>query len=192
MLPAEVRRRLVHASGAVLPGAYLTEVIDWRTVQALFVLGTAIALGLEALRLFVGLDWRIYEELTREYEANNLAGYAIYFVGATVVVLGFEPRIAVPAVLMLAIADPVSGLLGSGELRDVKRLNVLAATFGVAVFIAAWFVPPPVAVLGAVAATIADGAKPVIRGSVIDDNLTIPVLAACAMWVGLRAIPPIV
>ncbi|MDY6818978.1 MAG: dolichol kinase [Halobacteriales archaeon] len=187
----ELKRRLVHASGVVLPAGYLLAVITWEQLRILFVVGAAIAIGLEVLRLFVGLDWAIYEELTREYERDNLAGYAIYFVSSAAVVLLFSPRIALPAVLMLMIADPVSGLLSSDELRDVKRPFVITMTFLVSALIAIWFVPPLPAVLGAVTATAADGAKPVVAGYVIDDNLTIPIGAAVAIWIGIRYLPAV-
>jgi dolichol kinase len=91
--------------------------------------------------------------------------------------------------LMLTVADPVSGLLGSGTLRPTKQAWVLLATFGVATLLAAPFVPSTAAVFGGVAATVADGVKPVVRGYVIDDNLTIPVAAATAMYVAIQYLP---
>jgi dolichol kinase len=181
----EVTRRVVHASGTGLPVAYLADLVTYQQFQWLFLAGAVIALGLEAVRLLVGLDWRLYDELTREYEQDNLAGYALYMVAATVVAFAFPSRIALPAILMLTIADPLSGLLGSGELRAVKEVSVLFVTFVVCFVIAVLFVPPIPAVFGAFAATVADGVKPVFRGYVIDDNLTIPVAAALAITVGM-------
>jgi dolichol kinase len=58
--------------------------------------------------------------------------------------------------------------------------------FGVCTGLAAPFVPPVAAVLGGLAATLADGVKPVVAGYVIDDNLTIPPAAAVAMLAGLE------
>jgi dolichol kinase len=181
----EVTRRAVHASGTGLPVAYLADLVTYNQFRWLFLAGAVIALGLEAVRLFVGLDWRLYDELTREYEQDNLAGYALYMVAAALVAFGFSPRVGLPAILMLTIADPLSGLLGSGELRTIKEVSVLAVTFVICFVIAIPFVPPVPAVLGAFAATLADGMKPVVRGYVIDDNLTIPVAAALAITVGL-------
>ena len=182
----EVLRRLVHASGTGLPALYLLGWATWREITVLYLVGTAIALGLEVLRLYVGLDWAIYERLTREYEQDNLAGYALYVISSAAVAVAVAPRIAVPAILMLTIADPVSGLLGSGELRAAKRTFVLLATFGVCMLLATPFVPLVPALFGAVAATAADGLKPVIRGYVVDDNLTIPPAAAVAMLLGFE------
>jgi len=182
---SEVKRRLVHATGAAIPLGYVLGLVDWRGVRWLWTASALVALVLEALRLSGALEWRIYDTLTREYEQENLAGYALYMLSMTGVAWLFEPRAAVPGMLMLAIADPVSGLLGSGELRTVKGWPVLAATFAVCLLLALPFVGAVPAALGAAAATLADGAKPVVRGYVIDDNLTIPPAAAVGIVVGL-------
>ncbi|RJT04089.1 dolichol kinase [Halococcus sp. IIIV-5B] len=181
----EVARRAVHMSGVVLPGAYLLGVLSYAQLRWTFVVGSLVTIGLEAVRLLIGLDWRLYDVLTREYEQRNLAGYALYMLASTAVVLVFEPRVALPAVLMLMVADPISGLLGSGELRATKAASVILVTFAVCLVLAYPFVPLLPAVLGAAAATFADGVKPVIWGYVIDDNASIPVLAAVGIAVGL-------
>ena len=186
----EVVRRLVHASGTGLPALYLLGLATWRQVTVLFVVGAGVALALEAIRLVVGLDWRIYDRLTREYEQDNVAGYALYFLSSAPVAAVFDPRVAVPAILMLTLADPFSGLLGSASAESVKETWVLLAVFGVATLLAVPFVPPVAAVLGGLAATVADGVKPVVAGYVLDDNLTIPPAAAVAMTVGLQFPPP--
>ena len=187
-LGEETPRRLVHASGSVLPLLYILQLATWTQVRALFIAGSVAAAVLELLRLSVGLDWRIYDRLTRSYEQDNVAGYAYYMFSTTAVVLAFEPRIAIPSVLMLTIGDPISGLAGSGELRRVKRSRALAAMFGTCVVLAAPFLyGTPLAVfLGALIATIADGVKPTVEGYIIDDNLTIPPAAAGAIWAGIE------
>jgi len=188
----EIVRRMVHASGTAVPLAYLfVPQVEWYHVQALLVGGLAVALALELVRLVVGLDWWIYEKLTREYEQDNLAGYFLAVFSMAVVALAFDPTIAVPAILMLTIADPVSGLLGSGELRTAKDVTVLLTTFAVATLLAVPFVPATAAVLGGVAATVADGVKPVIRGYVIDDNLSIPLASAVVMYAAIEFLPSV-
>ncbi|QPV64891.1 dolichol kinase [Halosimplex litoreum] len=200
----EIVRRMVHASGTAVPLAYLfVPGVEWIHVQALLVAGLGVALVLEVVRLVVGLDWWIYEKLTREYEQDNLAGYFLAVFSMAVVALVFPPpsaaetlvrglepsRVAVPAILMLTIADPVSGLLGSGELRTAKEVTVLLVTFAVATLLAVPFVTPLAAVLGGVAATVADGIKPVISGYVIDDNLSIPLASAAVMFLAVQFLP---
>ena len=186
----EIVRRLVHASGTAVPLAYLfVPAVEWVHVQGLLVAGLLVALALEVVRLVVGLDWWVYEKLIRKYEQDNLAGYFLAVFSMAVVALAFEPTVAVPAILMLTIADPVSGLLGSGELRTAKDVTVLLTTFAVATLLAVPFVPATAAVCGGVAATVADGIKPVVSGYVVDDNLSIPVTSAVAMFLAIELLP---
>jgi dolichol kinase len=188
-LHSEIKRRLVHVAGTGFPALFLLGLADYVELQALLVVSSVVALALEAIRLFVGLEWRIFDELTREYEQDNLAGYALYMFGMTAAALAFEPRVAIPAMLMLTIADPISGLVGSGEL-GVKATHTLLLTFGVCMLITSLSgLPLVAAVLGALAATLADGMKPIVAGYVVDDNLTIPIGAAVAMHVALRYLP---
>lgn len=186
MAHGELGRRLVHVGGGFPVYFYLLGWLHWPQVRAIYLLGIGAAVVLEAVRLFVGVDWWIYRELTREYEQENPAGYALYVVGAAAVALAFAPQIAVPAVLMLAVVDPVSGLLTGVQRRRIKRPRVLAVTFALAGVIALAFVPLPAAVAGAALATVADGATPVVRDYVVDDNLGIPIGAAVAMWAALQ------
>ena len=191
----ELGRRLVHASGATIPGAYLldrhvleTGLVTWRVVQAVAVAGLLATAVLEFLRLSGTLEHPIYDRLTREYEQDKAAGYALYVLSGTAVVLAFEPQVAVPALFMLTLGDPVSGLLSTGELRTVKRPRVLIGMFLVSLALAYPFVGAVAAVAGALGAMLADGVKPTVGDYVIDDNLTIPIAAAIPMWVVLAAL----
>ncbi|MEF8773159.1 MAG: dolichol kinase [Halobacteriales archaeon] len=178
----ELARRFVHAAGTLVPLPYLLGWVPWRWV-AWFVLGGAGVAGvLELLRLAGRLDWRLFDLLTREYEQDNPAGYALYAAGMAAVVVLFRPVVAVPAMLMLTLGDPISGLLGSGSADGVKPLRVLAVMFGVCLLLALPHLRPAAAVAGALVATAADGVKPVVAGYVLDDNVTIPVGAGVAMW----------
>lgn len=184
----ELARRLVHASGAIVPLSWVLNVLTWPQVRLLLIAGSVLALTLEFARIMLGFEWVVYEVLTRDYESDNLAGYALYVLGGSVAGLLFEPRIAVPAMLMLTIGDPVSGLLGSDELRTVKRPHVLASMFAVSLAIAWQFLPPIPAATAALAATVADGVKPVVASYVVDDNLSIPIVASGAAWVMLTVL----
>lgn len=181
----ELNRRLVHFAGTGYPLLYLLDthfevgIVGWTELQALIVVSAAGALLLEVLRLSGIVDWWIYDELTRDYEQEYIAGYALYLVGMAITAVAFVPTIALPAILMLTIGDPISGILSSGTLA--KSTSVLLAMFGVCLLLAAPFVSPLVAVVGAATATAADGLKPVVYSYVIDDNLTIPVGAGTAM-----------
>ncbi|GGM74518.1 dolichol kinase [Halarchaeum rubridurum] len=182
----EFGRRVVHASGAVVPLAWLFGLAPWRWVEWGLVGGLALGAVLEYCRLSGRAEWAIYDRLTREYEQENLAGYFLYVVGMAVTGLLFPPAVAAPAMLLLALADPLSGLLHTGGVGR-KPLAVMAATFALCVVLAVTSgVALLPAALGALGATLADGLSPTVRGHVVDDNLTIPVVAASAMWVGAQ------
>jgi dolichol kinase len=195
---SELQRRLVHASGSLPPLAYLAGVLSWPVVVGVFVAAALVASVLETLRLGVGLDWTIYDRLTREYEQDNPAGYALYTYSMAGVALVFSPPVAVAGMLMLAVGDPISGLMGSAAVGEIKGRATLLTMFGVCLglalvtFVAEGLGPLSTAVVvgaaGAAGATVADGVKPVVAGYVVDDNLSIPPVACGAMWVVLWAV----
>lgn len=177
----ELGRRLVHVSGSVIPLGYLLGV-DWVLVQWVVLLGAATALVLEVLRLTHTVEWWLFDRLTRDYEWRSIAGYAWYAFGFAFVAWVFDPPIAAAAMLMLAIGDPVSGYLASGE-KTVKRGPVLLVTFAITLVIAVLLgMSLPAAVAGAAVATVADGVTLKIGTRYIDDNIAIPVGAGTAMW----------
>jgi len=192
---AELRRRAVHASGVGFPALYLLDLADWPTLGWILLVAAGVAAGLETIRLGVGLDWAIYETLTREYERDNVAGYALYMFSMAGVALVFEPPVALPGMLMLTLGDPISGLLGSNEAGRAKRAGVVAVMFvvcvtlavAVLVFVGARPLPTALAAaaVGGAGATVADGFTPVVRGYVLDDNLTIPPAACLGIWLVL-------
>ncbi len=183
---SELERRAVHASGTGIPALYLLGLVDWLGVQLLLV-GLVLAVtALEFVRLGLGYEWALFDKLARSYERENPAGYALYGYSQLAVAIVFAPKLALPAMLMLTIGDPISGYLGSNDAGTAKELGVLAVMFLVSLALAAPFLTaalaPPVGVVAAVAgaagATLADGVKPVVAGYVIDDNISIPP-AAC-------------
>lgn len=197
---SELPRRLVHASGVGIPLLHPLDIATWGAVRWLLLALAASTAVLEAVRLTVGLDWAVYDRLTREYERDNPAGYALYAWSMAAVAFVppplpsvAVPLVALPGMLMLALADPVSGYLGDGAPGTWKSPGVLAVTFGFSFALALPFclaaAPLLVAVLaaaaGATGATLADGYMPVVSGYVIDDNATIAPLGSGGVWVVL-------
>ncbi len=186
-----IQRRLVHLSGTAVPLAYLAGVVSWQAVKYLLAAGTVAVVVLEYLRLFVGLDWAVFDRLTREYEQTNPGGYALAVVAAALVGWSFEPRIAVTAILLLTVVDPVSGILSTAEDADtVKSLGVMAVTFLVGLAITIQLLPFRAAIPVAAIDVLADAMKPRVYGFVIDDNFSIPVSAALVAYLFLAYVPP--
>ena len=188
---SEYGRRAVHVSGVGMPLLYLLDLATWTQLRYFMIGVTAVAFVLEFLRLVVGLNHWLYDKLTRPYEADNVAGYAFYMLSVTLVAVTFGPSVTLPAVLMLSIADPISGALSDNGPHEHKRPAVIGLTFGLCFLLAvpfavAWSTATAgtaaagaaAAAGGALLAAVADGIKPVIRGVAVDDNLTMPLAAA--------------
>lgn len=182
----ETGRKFVHTLGAVLPALLIVPFIEWIHVTLLIVGVTAIVVAIEVLRLRFGVTLFIHDLLLRDYEQNAPAAYMLYMVGMAIVAVLFEPMIAIPAILMLAIADPLAGIFSANELRPIKRPRALAVMFILcAVFALPFAYEQPLAVvLGAAGGMIADGVKPTIREVVVDDDLTVAPMGAAGMWIG--------
>ena len=194
----EFERRLVHAGGTLYPVPYLLGWLSWTETGYLLAAGLLVVTVLETLRLSgaAGPLDPLYDALVREYEADGVAGYALYQVSMTGVVLLLEPTLAIPAMWMLSVGDPVSGILGDNGATEPKRPGVWVAMFAVCLALALPFTVPAfgtvagalVAGGGALVATVADGVPPVVRGIAIDDNLTIPPAAAAGMLLALAVV----
>jgi CheY-like chemotaxis protein len=113
----EVLRRLVHVSGTGMPAIYLANLVTWDELQLFLIVGSLVAAALEVIRLTLGLDWWIYDKLTREYEEDNPAGYALYMFSLTVVVILIRPDLAI-----LDIKMPVMDGLEAAEAMTSERL----------------------------------------------------------------------
>ena len=194
----EFERRLVHAGGTLYAAPYLLGWLSWTETGYLLAAGLLVVAVLEALRLSgaAGPLDPLYDALVREYEADGVAGYALYQVSMTGAALALDPTLAVPAMWMLSLGDPVSGMLGDNGATEPKRPTVWVAMFAVCLALALPFTVPAfgtgvgaaVAVGGALLATVADGVPPVIRGVAVDDNLTLPPAAAAGMLLALAVV----
>lgn len=192
-------RRALHSLSAVVALVYVFGLLEWYEVRILLVVGFGIIAALEIDRLVLGNS--MFDPLYRDYEEESPAGYAYSVGGMMVAVLLFPPSAAVVGILLLSFADPIVGVIGTGELRFVKPWWALTAMFllsaGIALAAGALFperipdllggglpaidVVPGEAAAAAVGATVADGVKYRVRGYVVDDNVTIPVYSAALM-----------
>ncbi|WP_418284041.1 dolichol kinase [Halorubrum sp. DTA46] len=194
----EFERRVVHAGGTLYPVPYLLGWLSWTETGYLLVAALAVVTALETFRLVgaAGPLTPLYDALVREYEADGVAGYALYQISMTGAALLLEPTLAIPAMWMLSLGDPISGALGDNEATEPKRPVVWVVMFLVCSAIAAPFTVPAygtgvglaAAVAGGAFAAVADGLPPVVRGVAIDDNLTIPPAGAVGMLLALAVL----
>ncbi len=154
---------------------------------ALIVLGLAVSYVSKKQRIPV-IAWFL-DRLERKEEMKTMPGKGtIYFLlGALVVNLFFEKDIAAGAIIILAVADPVSHIIGNyyGKIKSPfsKKRFLEGTLLGiVAGFIwAVFFVSPVEAFFGSLAAMILEAVEIRIGKEAVDDNLVVPVVAAVFM-----------
>ncbi|MBI2669110.1 hypothetical protein HYX14_04680 [Candidatus Woesearchaeota archaeon] len=117
-------------------------------------------------------------------------GMIFFFVGTLLVIRLFTKDIALAAIMVLAVGDSVSHILGErfGKIKNIfngRSRKLLEGTLAgtLAGFAgAALFVPFPEAFLGAAAAMIAEVIEIDLNKNQLDDNLIVPLVAGTVMY----------
>jgi hypothetical protein len=184
-------RRLLHGAGAFVLVYYLLPVRFFVVVstEEVLLLGLAVILVLEALRLAVDLEL----PTVRPYESRRVASYVFYAVALVVAILLFPEPIAVAVVLGTALVDPVIGELrrAPGWARAYPAMPLILYA---ALALLAFALTRPWGALESVvlAATAAVVAVAVERPKLpwIDDDLAMTILpglvvvGASVLWAG--------
>ena len=112
---------------------------------------------------------------------------AFFAIGIILTLVLYPTAIAYASVCIGAIGDSIAAIVGGrfGRRRIVRRKTVegFAAGLAAAALLASLFVPPLIALLGAVAAMIME------LIDVPDDNLTMPIVAGALMTLATLAYP---
>ena len=174
-------RRLFHVSGIIIPLTYLL----WGKGAAL-ALGTLILLFLaagEILRLKGILDPLFVRGQLKESERRRPTGALPYAGSCVLTVLIFPKPVAVASMFVLAISDPLSSLVGSTWGRSRFLGKSLEGTsvflFSSLIILAYLRFRIPAVVGGACAGTLAE----LLSSRFINDNFSIPLVCAAALWV---------
>ncbi len=179
-------RRLVHAGLGAGVASLLWALEPSRTVSAAAGAGAVAGfLGLDLARLAVprlNLSFhRLLRPLLTPPEAHRVAGSTWYVAGILAAVVLFPPEAAVPAIWVLALADPAASWVGRRWGRrplGAGMLEGFAAFVLVAGAILTVAVPLPAALLGAIVGGLVE-----IAPWRVDDNLTIPPAVAGVLWI---------
>ena len=184
ILKEEAKRKTIHICGVAIPVAYLFLEKD------LIILGFILAFFCIVVIEWLRFRGAVSLPFLRDKEEKRIGAYVFFVIGAFLSILIFEKSIAIAAIFMLAIGDSASALTGAmmtankAEMYEkrIKPPEVILAMF-VTSLIIGWLVLQslPVAVLGALGATIADGVPFKVQKVAIDDNLTIPLFAGVLM-----------
>lgn len=135
--------------------------------------------------------YQILERFERKEDLKTFPGKGsmFYLIGALVVVALFEKDIAMASIMILALGDSIPYIVGSyfrkikSPFSEKKFLEGSLAGFLAAFIGAAFFVGILEAFFASLAAMIAEAIDIKIKLKKIDDNIIIPVVASCVVWV---------
>ena len=180
-------RRVFHAGNALVV-AFAPPFVGlgrWSVVALLAVLLAGL-LAFDVARLkspaLNALFFRLFPSLASERERTNVASSSWYVLGLILVLSIFPLDVAVPAILVLGLADPAASTIG--RLWGRRRIGK-GTWLGTAVFVAVAFaVLAPTAHVGAARALVAAllVAAVEILPWRVDDNLSVPLAAGAALW----------
>lgn len=188
-LRVEWNRKLLHVCASLIPLAYL-----WLSRPVvLAVLGglLMVAVVSEVLRRhhrrFRVLFKRSVGIMLRRREENRITGATYVLVGAITTIVLFPQHLAIPALLILALADTAASLVGLrfGRQRFLGKSLAGSLAYFLTAFAILWIVLPErrgVGFLTALLSTCVE-ALPVVRlGPVeLNDNVLVPVLTAAIL-----------
>lgn len=189
-----IARKVWHMLGVcVIAGlyAYLPESTSlfWLTLV------TVIAISMDVIRLknpsFNDLVMSAMGPIMRKSEVDRLAGTTYLFSGVTLIAYIFPPNIVLLTLLFLAFADPMASYFGIRFGKDKifghKSLQGTIAAFVVCAVItyifltAYWLMIDRVFIVSLFAGLIGALAELIPIGK-LDDNFTLPVMSAVALW----------
>ena len=179
MTGQSIWRNLFHFLGVVIPLAYL--LVGRGAALGLTIFLFCVLTVVEFLRITGRLKVGMAGKYLKEKERKKPTGSIFYLVAALVTILLFRKEVAVCALLVLAISDPLSSLVGRRLGRHPlfgKSVEGTLAFLGSSLIILMLFsVSPSSALAVAFVATVTELFTP----RFLDDNLTIPIVTGLAL-----------
>ena len=178
------RRGFHAASGAGIAGAVHIAGPDSAVPAVGLACVAAAAAALDVARLrsaaLNAVFYRWLGALVSPREARRPVSSTWYLLGALATVTVAPPSWSVPAILVLALADPVASVVGrlwGGRPLGKGSWLGSAAFYAVSVAVLAPFFGAPVALVAGAVAAAAE-----VAPTGIDDNLTVPLATLLALW----------
>jgi dolichol kinase len=186
----EIRREVFHTClGILLIILIKTGVLDALRIFLLLIAGGIVSLISRKHRIPV-VFW-LLQKFERPEQMKRFPGKGAisYFVGVLLAVKLFSPQIALAAIAVLAIGDPISHLIGQtlGKIKNpvsARKMiegNIMGALFGG--FAASFFVAPLNAFISAFFALFLESVEIKMNDVILDDNIVIPLAAGTAMMI---------
>jgi len=183
----EVKRQLFH----IFIGIIIVLLLNFNLINAtflfiIFIIG--LVLSLSSRKLHIPVIHKLLQVFDRKEDLEKFPGKGaiFYFLGAFLVVFIFPKDIAMASIMILALGDSISRLVGpygylkhpfhSEKFFEGTIAGAIAGFFGALIF-----VPWMLALAGSVVSMLIEGIDLRIKGFKIDDNLSIPLVSAVVM-----------
>ena len=187
----ELGRQLIHiAMGIILVIMYYFNILSPLSVFLGIIVGVMASIISKRIKLPVFDTFLNYFE--RENERKNFPGRGMiyFFVGVLLVMQLFEKDIAMASIMILALGDSISHIIGErfGQLNNIfncksKKLFEGTIAGALAGFIGAvFFVSIPLAFIASFGAMIAEVIQIDLNGNSLDDNIVVPLIAGTIMF----------
>ncbi|MBR9683544.1 hypothetical protein GOV03_03310 [Candidatus Woesearchaeota archaeon] len=187
----EIRRQLFHIFlGLTIVSLYYFDLLDALMMFVIVVLGGFSCFLCK--RIKIPLVYFFLKNFERKEQMKIFPGRGtlFFFIGSLLVMKLFEKDIAMAAIMVLALGDSFSHLIGKyfGRTRNIfnwKGRKLLEGTVAGVLFGflgAILFVPFPEAFLGSLGAMIVEVLDLDMNKKSVDDNLIVPLVAGTIMF----------
>lgn len=194
-LSRELFRKLTHLFALIIPAGYYFLDLSRATALVVLLPVTVLVIAVDISRLQKGRLWDAigrpwFGSIIRPREmASNFTGASYILISVCLVIALFSKPIAVGAMVFVIVGDMLAALVGrtAGRLRlfGEKSLEGTLACLGGTALVAAVLpdLPLPIALAGAISATIAEAAP---LG--VDDNISVPLISALVMSIAYKVL----
>ncbi|MCG2718553.1 MAG: SEC59/DGK1/VTE5 family protein [Nanoarchaeota archaeon] len=184
----ELRRQAFHLMfGFVIVSLYMLNILTITNLTLIFFIGLVASL-LSCKYNIPGVYWFLKNfEREKDIKTSPGRGVLTYMGGAILTLILFEEKIALAAIMILAVGDSISHLVGKhfGKRKYLvtskKHLEGTVAGIFFASLVASLFVGSKMAFIGSLAAMIFESIEMKLGKNIIDDNLIIPLVAGIVM-----------
>ncbi|MFC1769262.1 diacylglycerol/polyprenol kinase family protein [Nanoarchaeota archaeon] len=188
ILNLEFRRQVLH----IFFGLAIVFSVEWGLIGLLelwiiFLIGLLLSIASMKYRIPIIADFLDYFERDKEKGKFPGQGPLFYVLGSLLALALFERNVALASIIILALGDSISHLVGrfygrikhplnSSKFAEGAVVGVIFATIG------AWlYVPLTYALVGSVFGMVAEGFEVKYGWAQVDDNLIIPIVSGVAM-----------
>jgi len=184
----EIKRQPFH----ILLGLFIVAIIYYdlpsaQILSALIVIGIISSMFVKKTK--PKIIYKLLEFIEREKALKEFPGKGLinYLIGALLVVILFEKNIAIASIMILALGDSFSRLIGPfGRIKhpfnNTKFLEGVIAGAIAGSLGAMLFIRPLEAIIASIFAMLLEGIDLKIFKFKIDDNITIPLIAGTIIW----------